>query len=262
MTVQNSPSTSLIERHDDVVVCTFNRPEARNALNNAMVDAVRAMLAELRGDPDLTAVIFTGAGGRAFVSGADIGELRDRSRRDALRRINTALFREIEEFETPTIAAIRGYALGGGCELAMACDLRIAGASARLGQPEVGLGIVPGAGATYRLPRLVGVGRAKELIFTGRTIDAVEALRIGLVESVVPDEEVLDAALALAGRIAQNSRLAVRMAKTLVNSGGEMSSSAAMALEATTQAVLFEDDDKRARMTAFLERRTVRKGEG
>jgi enoyl-CoA hydratase/carnithine racemase len=245
----------LAREADGIAVCTFNRPEVRNAISLEMVTEVRAMLAELALDEDVRALIFTGAGGKAFVSGADIAELRERKRGDALRRINSNLCRDIEEFPRPTIAAITGFALGGGCEVALACDMRIAGASAKLGQPEVSLGILPGAGATYRLPRAVGHARARELIFTGRIIDAAEAERIGLLNRVVADDRVLDEARALARAIAANSAWAVRLAKQAIASGIEMSTDASMAYESTAQAVLFEDEDKHRRMTAFLEKR-------
>jgi enoyl-CoA hydratase len=255
----DSFETLLVQSGDDGIVrCTFNRPEFRNALNLTMVNDIRRLLESLAGDSSLRVLIFTGSE-KSFISGADISELRDRKRDAAFKRINNSLFREIETFETPTIAAIRGWALGGGCELAMACDLRVAGHGAKLGQPEVGLGIIPGAGGCYRLPRLVGLGRARELIFTGRIIDADEAQQIGLVNSVFPDDELLDGAHALAAEIAKNSALAVRMAKTVLNSGAEMSTEVAMALEATTQAVLFDDPEKWNRMNAFLERRNKKK---
>ncbi|WP_456429919.1 enoyl-CoA hydratase/isomerase family protein [Rhodocaloribacter sp.] len=253
-------STVLLDVDEQgIAVCTFNRPEVRNALNLDMVRDVRRVLEDLSVRDDVRVLIFTGAGGRAFVSGADIAELRERGRADALRRINNSLFREIEQFPAPTIAAVRGWALGGGCELAMACDLRVAGAGARFGQPEVALGIIPGAGATYRLPRLVGLGTARELIFTGRIIDASEALSIGLVNRVVPDDEVMDAARELAARIAKNSAVAVRFAKTALNVSDEMSTDAGLALETTIQAVLFEDEEKYRRMTAFLEKKQAKK---
>ncbi len=175
-----------------IALLTFDRAEVRNALNHQMVHDIRAALHALADDDELSALVLTGAGGKAFISGADIGELRDRRRNAAFRRINTALFRELELFCAPTIAAIRGWALGGGCELAMACDLRVAGESSKLGQPEVSLGIIPGAGGGYRLPRLVGLGRARELIFTGRIIGADEARTIGLVEEVEPREDAVD----------------------------------------------------------------------
>jgi enoyl-CoA hydratase len=244
-----------------VVLCTFNRPEVRNALNQQMVDDIRALLNARADDSSLKVLIFTGSE-RSFISGADIGELRDRKRDAAFKRINNSLFREIETFPAPTIAAVRGWALGGGCELAMACDLRIAGEGAKMGQPEVGLGIIPGAGGCYRLTRLVGLGRARELIFTGRIINAAEAAEIGLVNRVVADDAVLDSARELAAEIAKNSALAVRMAKTMLNSTGEMSVDVAMSLEATTQAVLFDDPEKWERMNAFLERRQAKKDKG
>jgi enoyl-CoA hydratase/carnithine racemase len=199
-------------------------------------------------------LIFAGSE-KVFVSGADIRELRDRDKSDALAFINTGLFHDIEDFPLPTIAAIRGWALGGGCELAAACDLRVAGRGARFGQPEVKLGIIPGAGATYRLPRLIGLGNAKDLILTGRTIDAEEALRMGLVNRVVDDEAVLDTATALANEIAENGSLAVRFARMALNVSAESSGRAGRYLEATAQAVTFEDEDKRNRMTEFLEAR-------
>jgi enoyl-CoA hydratase len=239
-----------------VALLTFDRPDTRNALSLAMVREVHAALQDLALRGDVKCLIFTGAGGKAFISGADIAELRDRGRQDALARINTGLFRAVEQFPFPTIAAVRGFALGGGCELCLACDLRVAGEGSKFGQPEVGLGILPGAGATYRLPRLVGLGMARELIFTGRIIDAKEAHAIGLVNRVVKDDEVLDAARALAAEIGKNSALAVRLAKQSLALSQELSTDGAMALEATAQAVLFEDEEKRRRMTEFLEKRS------
>jgi len=244
-----------------IALCTFNRPEVRNALNLDMVRDVRRVLEALSLRDDVRVLIFTGAGEKAFVSGADIAELRDRGRAEALRRINNGLFREIEQFPLPTIAAVGGWALGGGCELAMACDLRVAAETARFGQPEVALGIIPGAGATYRMPRLVGLGVARELIFTGRIIDAAEALSIGLVNRVVPAQELLPAARQMAAAIAKNGTMAVRFAKLALNASLEMSTDAGLALETTMQAVLFDDEEKRRRMTAFLEKKSARAAE-
>ncbi|MGE0713354.1 MAG: enoyl-CoA hydratase-related protein [Planctomycetota bacterium] len=237
---------------------TFDRPEKRNALDLQMVQEVRAALQGLAGDEGVRAVVFRGAGGQAFISGADIAQLRERTHADALARINSDLFREIERFPAPTIAAIQGWCLGGGCELALACDLRVAGEGAKLGQPEVGLGIIPAAGSTYRLPRLVGLGRARELIFTGRVVDAAEALEIGLVERVVPDPEVEAAARALAHEIARNGGLAVRLAKLALNQSLVSSLDALQALESTAQGILFDDPEKHRRMTEFLERKQRR----
>jgi enoyl-CoA hydratase len=244
-----------VDPQDGIATLTFSRPEVRNALNRAMVDETRRAIEDLGARGDVRVLILTGAGEKAFVSGADIAELRERGRMDAFAKINSGLFRQVEALPFPTIAAIRGFALGGGCELALACDLRVCGESSKLGQPEVSLGILPGAGACYRLPRLIGVGAARDLIFTGRIIDAREAKELGLVNRVVPDAEVLEVARGLAREIAKNSALAVRLAKATLNLGPDASTDALQALECTAQAVLFEDEEKRARMTAFLEKR-------
>lgn len=245
----------LVDREDAIATVTLNRPEARNALDLPMVEALRSALEELGRDDDLAAVIVHGAGDKAFVAGADIAQLRDRKAPEAFRRINQALFREIEEFPAPTIAAVQGWALGGGCELAMSCDLRVAADNARFGQPEVGLGIIPGAGATHRLQRLVGLGRARELILTGCIIDAEEALRIGLVNRVVPHETLLVSAMELAREVAKNSPGAVRLAKLAINTGQETGGRLQDAIEMLSQAICFESDDKHERMTRFLEKR-------
>ncbi|NUN14024.1 MAG: enoyl-CoA hydratase/isomerase family protein [Myxococcales bacterium] len=249
-------STISVKLHETGIAwLVFERPEKRNALNLDMVEDIRRGLDIISKAQYPKVVIFFGAGGKAFISGADIAELRDRTRMDALKRINNSLLREVETYSLPTIAAIRGFALGGGCEFAMACDLRVAGASARFGQPEVGLGILPGAGANYRLPRLVGFGKAKELILTGRIIGAQEAMRIGLVNHVVDDDAVEATASALADEIGRQSPLAVRFAKMVINASTEASTDVAMLLESTAQAVLFEDPEKHRRMTEFLERK-------
>ena len=237
-----------------VVRCVFDRPDVRNALNQQMVDEIRLLLTELAAANSTRVLIFAGSD-KVFVSGADIGELRDRRKEDALRFINNGLFRDIEEAPFPTIAAVRGWALGGGCELAAACDLRVAGRGARFGQPEVKLGILPGAGATYRLPRIIGMGNARDLILTGRIVDAAEAFRMGLVNRLVDDQDVLAEAEKLAGEIGKNGRLAVRMARMALSNSTESSDRAGLVLEAVAQAVTFEDEDKFARMTAFLESR-------
>lgn len=251
--------TLLVEGPEDgIAVCTLNRPEVHNALNLEMIGELRSFLAALDARGDAQALILTGAGDRAFLSGADVAELRDRGRLDALRRINASLFREIEQLPFPTIAAIRGYCTGGGNELAMSCDLRVCGEGAKFGQPEVAVGIVPGAGACYRLPRLVGLGRAKELIYTGRIIDAAEALAIGLVNRVVPDDEVLIAAREMAASITRHSQLAVRLSKTVINTCAGTSTDTGLALESAVQAVLFEDEEKHERMSRFLDKKKKR----
>ena len=259
MTEATYETLLVTDMAEGVVLCTFNRPEVRNALDITMVEDVRKLLTDLTLRDDVRALVFAGAGGKAFISGADIAQLKERGKFDALRRINSALFREIEQFQWPTIAAIDGYALGGGCELAMACDIRIASSSSKLGQPEVSLGIIPGAGATYRLPRLVGQGMARELIYTGRIIDAETALEIGLVNRVVPSEDLLATASELAQEISRNSAMALRFAKLSLNNSLEASPEACMAYESTAQALLFEDEEKHARMSKFLERRQSKK---
>ncbi|NNE07732.1 MAG: enoyl-CoA hydratase/isomerase family protein [Gemmatimonadetes bacterium] len=246
--------TIRFEESDGTGVCTFDRADVRNALNEEMVGEIRSLLHDVTAGGTCRSLIFEGAGS-SFLAGADIAELRDRRAADALRRINAALFREVEQIAIPTIAAVHGYALGGGLEFALACDLRVVADDAKLGQPEVALGIMPGAGATYRLPRIVGLGRAKELIFTGRMIGGAEALAMGLANRVVPRESVLDEARALATMIAKNGALAVRLAKTALNHAHELSTDAGLALESVSQAVLFDDDEKHERMTRFLERK-------
>lgn len=250
--------TVLFERVETegglIAKVTLNRPDVRNAISAEMIRDIGAVLDELADDDRVRALVLTGAGEKAFAAGADIAQLKERTHGDALRRINAALFRRVEEHPIPSIAAIKGYALGGGCELAMACDIRIAADTAKLGQPEVGLGIIPGAGAIQRLPRLVGLGRAKELIFTGRIIDAVEAERIGLVNQVVPADQVLETAMDIARQIAKQGALAVRVSKLALNAAGRPSP-AFETLDTLGQAVLFDSEDKHARMQAFLDRK-------
>jgi enoyl-CoA hydratase len=238
-------------------VLALHRPEARNAINLEVVNEMHAALEALGRDESTRVLILTGSGGTAFAAGADIRELRDRRSADALRGINSSLFLAVERFPLPTIAAVNGYALGGGCELALACDLRIAGESARFGQPEVGLGIIPAAGATYRLPRLVGAGRARELILTGRIIDSDEALRIGLINRRVPDDRVLEEARSTALLMARKGPLALRAAKLALEASA-YGPDAGHVAERLAQAILFESADKREGMTAFIQGRPPR----
>ncbi len=249
----------LVERVDRTALVTLNAPQKRNAIDRTMVDALHRTLDELAADDELAALIITGSGEKAFAAGADIAELKERHALQALQAINSALFKRVEELPFPVIAAVRGYALGGGCELAMACDIRVAGESAKMGLPEVTLGIIPAAGGTYRLPRLVGLGRARELIYTGRILDSRECLRIGLVNHVVPDADVVSKARELAAEIAANGRLAVRAAKATMNALSRPGETAAMTFESTVQALLYDTEDKHRRMTAFLEKRAKRK---
>ena len=245
----------VVEEADGVATITLNRPEVRNAIDKETIDALHAALDRLADEDSISCVVLTGAGDKAFAAGADIAQLKERDRADALRAINSTLFKKLEEFPFPTIAAVRGYALGGGNELAMACDLRVAGRSATFGQPEVGLGIVAGAGAIERLPRLVGLGRAKEILYTGRFLDAEEAHAVGLVNAVVDDDQVLPAALELAGKIQRNDRLAVWLTKASINATARANDQVGLAIDAIAQAVCFESEEKHRRMAKFLERR-------
>ncbi|MBL8768819.1 MAG: enoyl-CoA hydratase/isomerase family protein [Planctomycetes bacterium] len=245
----------LVDEKDGLATITLNRPEQRNAIDREMIDEMHHALDRLAEADSIGALVLTGAGGQAFAAGADIAQLRERKRADALKAINSTLFMKLEQFPFPTIAAIQGFALGGGCEMAMACDLRVAGRSSKFGQPEVGLGILAGAGAIERLPRLVGLGRAKELLYTARIIDADEALRIGLVNQVVDDGKALEAATALAQSIVKNDRLAVRLTKASLNASARSNDQVGIAIDAIAQAVCFESEEKMRRMTAFLERK-------
>ncbi len=217
------------------------------------------VLAEFRHDREVGVVVLTGAGERAFAAGADIGELRERTTLDALASVMQGVYDEIEAYEKPTIAAVNGLALGGGCELGMACDIRIASGNARFGLPEVTLAIIPGAGGTQRLSRLVGKGRAIEMILTGQIIDAEEAYRIGLVTQVAgEDETLMDKVRKTAATIVSRGPLAVRLAKLAVQTGFETDQKTGLVIERLAQAVLFDTEDKREGTTAFLEKREPR----
>lgn len=233
----------------------LNRPEVRNAINRELIDALHATLDAWAERDELRAVVLSGAGGKAFAGGADIAELKERTHREAFFGINQRLFQKLEDFPRPVIAAIDGYALGGGLELALSCDLRVASKSAKVGMPEVSLGIFPGAGGTWRLPRVVGFGHAKELIFTGRILDAEEAFSYGLFERLV-DTDALSIAKDIAQQIAKNSPLAVQVAKVSLNALARQTN--AEPVERLAQALLFDSVEKRERMTAFLEKK--RKG--
>ena len=246
-------STVNVRVEDGVAEIELSRPEARNAINLQMVREMNAALDALLQRDELRAVIVHGSGGKAFASGADIAELRERTHREAFLAINASLFQRLDDFPRPTIAAIEGFALGGGLELALACDLRVASRSARVGLPEATLGIYPAAGGTSRLPRLVGLGRAKDLVFTGRILDAEEAFALGIFERLCEPGRALPTARELASSIAANDPLALQVAKMALNSvarGGDPA-----AVERLGQALLFDSPEKRERMTAFLEKR-------
>jgi enoyl-CoA hydratase len=239
-----------------VATVTLNRPEVRNAISAEMVEEIHAALGDLEKRDDVHALVFTGAGGKAFASGADIAELRERRAADARRSVNGTLFSRVEAFPRPTVAAIVGFALGGGCELALACDFRVAGTSSRFGQPEVTLGIMAGAGGVRRLPALVGIAQARRLLYSGEVIDAAEALRIGLVDRVVEDARVPEAVAALLAPVLAAAPEAVRLTKAslLARSHGAPEGHLAL-LDREAQASLFEHPDKFARMDAFLAKR-------
>jgi enoyl-CoA hydratase len=222
------------------------------------VSECRAALIALAANEAVGILILTGGGESAFVSGADINEIRGRGRNEGLAAINSSLFAEIERFPRPTIAAVNGYALGGGCEMALACDIRIASEAARFGQPELGLGIIPGAGATQRLPRIVGMGRAKHLVLTGEIIDARQALEIGLVTVVTPAGQLQIRARELAKKILKQGPLAARLAKLALNASARVDLDSGLLIETLAQAICYSSEDKTEGTTAFLEKRKAK----
>ena len=247
----------LVERDGAVAILTINRPTVLNALNTQTVDELRRAMLELKADDTARATVVTGAGPKSFVAGADINELAVLSptagREHALA--GQHVFDVIENLGKPVIAAINGFALGGGCELAMACTLRIAADSARLGQPEIALGLMPGYAGTQRLPRLVGKGRAMEILLTGAQVGADEALRIGLVHRVVPAADLMTEARTLAAQLAANAPVAMRYIINAVNKGVEMPFAEACQYEATLFGLVASTDDMREGTAAFLEKR-------
>ncbi|MCD1286208.1 MULTISPECIES: enoyl-CoA hydratase/isomerase family protein [unclassified Brevibacterium] len=245
-------SPVLIERFADRTVIRLNRPEVRNAIDLNMVDALHAVCAELEANPKVAIII--GSDG-VFAAGADISQMRNRGREEALAGINSKIFSRIQELPMPVIALVEGFALGGGAELAFACDFRIGTASTKFGNPEPGLGIMASAGAAWRLRELVGEPRAKEILLAGRTLQADEAKAIGLLNDVVDPEDLEHAGQALAERIASFAPLAVRLSKSAFHAPRE----AHPLIDNVAQAVLFETDEKYARMDAFLVQREAKK---
>jgi hypothetical protein len=244
------------EQDGMVGIITINRPEALNALNSAVLDELNGCLDGI--DTNVVrAIVLTGAGNKSFVAGADIGEMSKLSpaEGEAFGKKGNDVFRKIETFPIPVIAAVNGFALGGGCEIAMSCDIRICSDNAMFGQPEVGLGITPGFGGTQRLARLVGAGMAKQLIYTARNIKADEALRIGLVNAVYPQEELLGVAKKMAGNIAQNAPIAVRACKKAINDGLDAKMDDAIVIEEKLFGSCFATHDQVEGMSAFLEKR-------
>lgn len=243
------------ERRGDVLIMTISAPRSLNALNSAILDEIEAYVDFIPADARV--LIITGDGPKAFVAGADIAEMANKSEAEGLAfgQHGAEVFRKIEDLSIPVIAAVNGFALGGGCELAMACDIRVASDNAVFGQPEVKLGIIPGFSGTYRLAKLVGQGMAKDLIYTGRNIKADEALRVGLVNAVLPQAELMDYAMGLASKIVANAPLAVAAAKQSINRNYDMDRNEALALENRLFAGCFATNDQKEGMAAFLGKR-------
>ncbi len=246
----------LLKKENKIGLLSINRPEALNALNSNLLEELEKAIDMIIKDDDIHVLILTGEG-RAFVAGADIGEMKDLnpSEARAFGEKGSNLFRKIELMEKPVIAAVNGFALGGGCELAMACDIRIASEKAKFGQPEVGLGITPGFSGSLRLPRLVGPAKAKELIFTCDIIDGNEAFRIGLANKVVEPDLLLDATMEMAKKIVQKAQIAVRYSKTAINKSMDTDMETGMLIEKDLFGLCFATEDQKEGMEAFLEKR-------
>lgn len=244
------------EIDENVGIITINRPEALNALNSGVLKELDEVLNSVDLDK-VRVLILTGSGEKSFVAGADIAEMSSLSKNqgEEFGKIGNDIFRKLETFYIPVIAAINGFALGGGCEIAMSCDIRICSENAIFGQPEVGLGITPGFGGTQRLARIVGLGKAKEMIYTGANVKAPEALAIGLVNAVYPITELMPAALKMAKRIAGNAPIAVRASKIAINDGMQVDMDQAIVIEEKLFGSCFETEDQIEGMKAFLEKR-------
>jgi len=243
------------EQKGFVGVITINRPKALNALNSQVLEELEATFKSVDLET-IRALVLTGAGEKSFVAGADIGEMSTltKAEGEAFGKKGNDVFRMIETFPIPVIAAVNGFALGGGCEISMSCDIRICSENAIFGQPEVGLGITPGFGGTQRLARIIGVGMAKQLIYTARNIKADEAYRIGLVNAVYPQEELLDQAKKMASIIAANAPIAVRNCKKAINDGLDADMDQAIVIEEKLFGACFETEDQKAAMANFLEK--------
>ena len=247
----------LLEKKGNIAVATINRPKALNALNSDVLTDLNELVDVVTADAEIRALVITGSGEKAFVAGADIGEMSTLTpaEGEAFGKHGNDVFRRIETLPIPTIAAINGFALGGGCELSMSCDIRICSEAAVFGQPEVGLGITPGFGGTQRLARLVSPGMAKQLIYTAKNIKADEAYRIGLVNAVYPAEELMAAAEKMANTIAGNAPIAVRACKKAINDGLQVDMDQAIVIEEKLFGSCFKTADQIEGMSAFLEKR-------
>lgn len=245
-----------VESEGGVRILTINRPEKRNALNAEVRERLSAAVEEAIADPEVRVLVFTGAGDKAFVAGADVGEFAGRSPLDQRRAMaRPTVFDKVWDAPLPTIAMINGWCLGGGCELALACDMRVGADTAMLGQPEVRLGIIPGGGATQRLPRLVGYGKALQLILSGEPVDGVSAYEIGLLDEVVPATELRERTLEIARAMAQQSPVTLAIAKRAVRAAFELPLSAGLEQERDLFALAFATEDKAEGVAAFLEKR-------
>ena len=254
--MNKSYETILLDRRDRVAVITINRPEKRNALNIQTRAEGAAALDELRADDSVRVVIFTGAGDKAFIAGADIAEFAERtaiSQREIM--LERGLFNAVDTFPKPIIAMVNGYCLGGGCEVALACDIRVASEKASFGQPEINLGIIPGGGGTQRLTRLVGEGKAMEMILTGEIIDAHTAFSLGLVNHVVPADQLEAKTMEIANRIAEKSPIALRLAKEAIRLASRSNLDEGLRREVDLFALCFSSEDKDEGVKAFLEKR-------
>lgn len=249
----------ILEVADQIATVTINRPRSLNALNTETLTELNACFTELEKRKDVRVVILTGAGSKSFVAGADISEMVNGTPADgrAMSLLALETFNKLENMPQVTIAAVNGYALGGGCEICMSCDIRVAAENAVFGQPECGLGIIPGFGGTQRLARLIGKGRAKELIFTCDKIDAQEAYRIGLANKVVPAEELMDTCHKMAKKILSKASYAISLAKSVINAGMDMDLTNGLRMEADAFGFTFSTHDKKEGMTAFLEKRAA-----
>ena len=247
----------LLEKKEHIAVATINRPKALNALNSEVLSDLNELVDIVAADQDIYALVITGSGEKAFVAGADIGEMSTLTKEggEAFGKHGNDVFRRIETLPIPTIAAVNGFALGGGCELALSCDIILASEKAKFGQPEVGLGITPGFSGTQRLPRRVGVAKAKELIFSGRMIKADEAKEIGLVNAVYAPEALMDGALEMAKSFTKNAPIAVKYAKACIDRGMQMDIDGGIAVENELFAMCFATADQKEGMGAFLEKR-------
>ncbi len=247
----------LMEKTPPLAILTIHRPKALNALNSKVLAALEKALDQVNEDEEVRVVIITGAGEKAFVAGADIAEMSGMSPLEGTNfsRYGQLVFRKVQELKKPVIAAVNGYALGGGSELALSCDFAYASENAKFGLPEVTLGIFPGFGGTQRLPRLIGKGRAKELILTGKMISAQEALEMGIVNKVVPLEQLMDAVRDVALQIAKNGPIALAVAKDLVDVGYDIPLDDGCILESRSFGMCCATEDKKEGMTAFLEKR-------